>query len=405
MEVHAEDPVEARARALAARDDVGDRRAMLGATALLASVYAVGAVLQSAYVYATLVPGWQGVPVTARLAANFLAIGALLVALGVLRVQRWRSRWAIAGGIVAGAVVLSAVRLACQVAFGVYTDPDRSTVEAEVVAGLVIGSVSSGAGVWAAAARRALRSQARAAERENRLVHDALRALEHEEVRLRRAVAEGLHASLQQRLVLLTGRIDRLADRLEATGTVAPGDVPELREVRAEVETVRAQDVREMSRLLFPDQLEIGVVPAVRAIVRRLPPIIAVRVAASPELRAVDDPADPRLTMAERLLAVRVVEEALTNALKHATPTSVEVDLDMQGGALVVRVRDDGDGFDPATVTSSGLTRLRERVHLVGGTLAVRSATGAGTGVEARLPVEALRARPRGSQAPPRHDA
>ncbi|TQL01662.1 sensor histidine kinase [Cellulomonas sp. SLBN-39] len=388
MDVHAEDPVEARGRA---RDDAGDRRAMLGAAALLASVYAIGAVLQSAYVYANLVPGWQGVPVVSRLLANFVAIGALLVTLGALQVQRWRGPWAITGGIVAGAVVLSAVRLACQVALGVYTEPDRSTVDAEVAAGLVIGSVSAGAGVWAAAARRTLRAQARAAERETRLVQDALRALENEEVRLRRAVAEGLHASLQQRLVLLTGRIDRLADRLEATGTVAAGDVPELRAVRGEVETVRAQDVREMSRLLFPEQLEIGVVPAIRAIVRRLPPIIAVRVGASPALRAADDPADPRLTMAERLLAVRVVEEALTNALKHAAPTRLEVDLDLDGVDLVVRVRDDGGGFDPAAVTPSGTTRLRERVHLVGGTLAVVTAPGDGTTVEARLPVEALR--------------
>lgn len=388
MEPQAEDPVEARLRA---RDDVSDRRAMVGAAALLASVYAVGAVLQAAYVYANLVPAWQGVPVFARLGANFVAIGALLVTLAALQVQRWRGPWAIAGGIAAGAVVLSAVRLAGQVALGVYVDPDRSTVEAEVVAGLIIGSVSAGAGVWAAAARRTLRAQARAAERETRLVQDALRALEHEEVRLRRAVAEGLHASLQQRLVLLTGRIDRLADRLEATGTVGPGDVPELRDVRAEVETVRAQDVREMSRLLFPDQLEIGVVPAIRAIVRRLPPIIAVRVTASPTLRAADDPADPRLTMAERLLAVRVVEEALTNALKHAAPTRLEVDLDLDGADLVVRVRDDGGGFDPAAVTPSGTTRLRERVHLVGGTLAVVTAPGDGTTVEAHLPVEALR--------------
>jgi signal transduction histidine kinase len=86
----------------------------------------------------------------------------------------------------------------------------------------------------------------------------------------------------------------------------------------------------------------------------------------------------------------RIVQEALTNIVRHAAATAVTVDLDLAPDTLVVVVRDDGQGFDPdaRTIRSRrlGLTSMRERAHDLGGEVVVESAPGAGTTVRIEVP-------------------
>jgi signal transduction histidine kinase len=83
----------------------------------------------------------------------------------------------------------------------------------------------------------------------------------------------------------------------------------------------------------------------------------------------------------------RIAQEALTNALKHGRAQHVHLAVAEIEGEVGVRVRDDGDGFDPGAPTEGvGLVGIRERVELLGGRLAIHTAPGAGTTVEARLP-------------------
>ncbi|HVX16885.1 MAG TPA: GAF domain-containing sensor histidine kinase [Acidimicrobiales bacterium] len=86
----------------------------------------------------------------------------------------------------------------------------------------------------------------------------------------------------------------------------------------------------------------------------------------------------------------RIVQEALTNVVRHSSASNVEVQLAPDGPELRVRVVDDGAGFDPdqpgVAARHLGLTSMRERAEAVGGTLSIRSAPGHGTGVEARVP-------------------
>ena len=92
----------------------------------------------------------------------------------------------------------------------------------------------------------------------------------------------------------------------------------------------------------------------------------------------------------ERALAVyRVVQEALTNVAKYAQASEVHVLLRRAGDRALVRVQDDGRGFDPQQVRegSHGLLGMRFRVHSCGGDLVLRSAPGQGTTIEATLPV------------------
>ena len=76
------------------------------------------------------------------------------------------------------------------------------------------------------------------------------------------------------------------------------------------------------------------------------------------------------------------VKEALNNALKHATATEVQVQLELTGQRLLVTVADNGCGFDPATVhRGHGLDQVARRMEEAGGTCAVESQPGGGTRV------------------------
>jgi signal transduction histidine kinase len=82
---------------------------------------------------------------------------------------------------------------------------------------------------------------------------------------------------------------------------------------------------------------------------------------------------------------LRIVQEALHNALRHARPGRVTVRLAQTGGRMLVEVTDDGIGFDPEQPELRsrhlGLTSMEERARELGGHLEIRSAPGAGTTV------------------------
>ncbi|MFT3960159.1 sensor histidine kinase [Propionivibrio sp.] len=87
----------------------------------------------------------------------------------------------------------------------------------------------------------------------------------------------------------------------------------------------------------------------------------------------------------------RIVQETLTNISKYAKARHVEVSLREDGGMARVRVRDDGVGFDPerAVHSSHGLRGMRFRVEAERGLLTIASSPGAGSVIEAALPLEA----------------
>ena len=85
----------------------------------------------------------------------------------------------------------------------------------------------------------------------------------------------------------------------------------------------------------------------------------------------------------------RIVQEAITNALKHAEPSRIGVLVEEAEDQIRLGVRDDGHGFDPSAATEGfGLLGMRERVELLGGELEVESAPGRGTALRVRLPVK-----------------
>jgi signal transduction histidine kinase len=102
----------------------------------------------------------------------------------------------------------------------------------------------------------------------------------------------------------------------------------------------------------------------------------------------VDTADEPDATPAIKEAIYRVGQEALNNIAKHAAATAVVITLAASAGELVLRVRDDGRGFDAAGSFPGhlGLRSMRERAAAVGGVIEISSAPGQGTEVTMRIP-------------------
>ncbi len=96
----------------------------------------------------------------------------------------------------------------------------------------------------------------------------------------------------------------------------------------------------------------------------------------------------PQLPPAMTIASLRLIQEALTNAVKHGKATVVDVVLRHQGKELVGEIRDNGVGFDPAQVQAGiGLQTMQERVSALGGNLTIQSEPQKGTTVKFVLPL------------------
>ncbi|PAA30582.1 histidine kinase [Pseudomonas fragi] len=97
----------------------------------------------------------------------------------------------------------------------------------------------------------------------------------------------------------------------------------------------------------------------------------------------------PPLGASKEVGLFRILQEALTNVMRHAQAHTVELTLSVQGRELCLSISDDGQGFVPAggRPTSFGLVGMRERVLMLGGTLALHSVPGEGTTLTVRVPL------------------
>jgi signal transduction histidine kinase len=89
---------------------------------------------------------------------------------------------------------------------------------------------------------------------------------------------------------------------------------------------------------------------------------------------------------------LRIFQEGLTNAVKHAHARSVDVELTYLPDSFALRIRDDGDGFDPQLLSPSGnghygLIGMRERAERIGGHFNLESKPGAGTELRVDVPL------------------
>ncbi|MCL4819137.1 MAG: PAS domain S-box protein [Vicinamibacteria bacterium] len=189
----------------------------------------------------------------------------------------------------------------------------------------------------------------------------------------RRSISRELHDEFGQ-----------IATALKLTLEALPQRGPEIDDALALVKQLLHQ-VRDLSMKLRPALLDtVGLLPALVWHLERFTRQTGIRV----DLRG--EVAEARLSAEVKIAAYRIVQEALTNVARHSQVRAAALGVDARDGNLVLLVEDGGAGFDAETVASrdsAGLLGMRERALALGGRLEVRSRPGAGTRVQAWLPI------------------
>lgn len=144
------------------------------------------------------------------------------------------------------------------------------------------------------------------------------------------------------------------------------------------------QLVRDVATALRPPILDAGIASAIEWQARRFEARTQI-----PCLVQVPDNL-PRLSDAKAIGLFRILQEALTNVMRHAQAHTVELSLTLEAGELCMSISDDGLGFDTAAArpTSFGLVGMRERVLIMGGSLSLHSESGEGTTLSVRVPLD-----------------
>ncbi len=94
-----------------------------------------------------------------------------------------------------------------------------------------------------------------------------------------------------------------------------------------------------------------------------------------------------QLDKGHKLVLIRVIQEVLNNAIKHASPQNIQVQLLQNGNGKILEIEDDGQGFDTELAsTGSGMTNLKKRMATIGGKFDISSARERGTQIRLSLP-------------------
>ncbi len=205
-----------------------------------------------------------------------------------------------------------------------------------------------------------------------RLRHHAATIEQLATSRERNRLARELHDTLAHSLSALSLQLEALRTLLAHDPATAQKVVDEL----AALARQGLQESRQAIQALRLDRVQtLGLAGALRDELQAF----QVRTGVQVSLRVSGQEAD--LTAEEAQTMYRIAEEALSNVERHAAAQNVTVHLACGTDRVDLVIRDDGVGFDPATVDPEryGLTGMRERAALVGATLAVHSRPGGGT--------------------------
>jgi len=223
------------------------------------------------------------------------------------------------------------------------------------------------------AARAAL-----AVDLSERIARDSLRRVVEAQELERRRLARELHDETGQALTSILLGLKALEERIDDPSSRAA--TAELRELV--VSTL--QDVRRLAVELRPSALDdFGLVAALERLTASFSEQTGIAVDFQTAL------ADERLPEEVETALYRIVQESLTNVVKHARARRVSILLARKNSAVKAVVEDDGQGFDPAEQADDGfgLVGMRERLALLGGRLEIESGRGGGTTVAAEVPV------------------
>lgn len=199
-------------------------------------------------------------------------------------------------------------------------------------------------------------------------------AREEERRRLRRDLHDGLGPQLSSQTLTLSAIKKLLRQNPETAEQLVTDAITHAQEAIA--------DIRRLVYALRPPALDdLGLLAALQEQMTQYQASGIVLTLSAPGVL-------PPLPAAIEIACYRIVQEALTNVVRHAHATHATVGLRLQQEALEVEVKDDGQGLPPGVRSGVGLTSMRERAEELGGTCLVEAVAERGTRVCARLPFE-----------------
>jgi signal transduction histidine kinase len=219
-------------------------------------------------------------------------------------------------------------------------------------------------------------------------VQDAIAALRRLNETLEEEIKRIAHAVHDEAGQLLVAVHLALADVARALPEPHKEQLGQIKELLSQVET----QLRRYSHELRPTVLDdLGWVPAIRFLAEG----VSKRANLSIQVKTT---VSSRLPGPVEIALYRIVQEALTNAAKHAKASQIHIQIGRKNGVLSCSIEDDGMGFDVRTVQSNprrrglGLIGMQERLNGIGGTLSIDSSPGKGTRLLIQVPAEALHA-------------
>jgi len=220
-------------------------------------------------------------------------------------------------------------------------------------------------------------------QRERRRHEEFSRLLIHSQEAERKRIANELHDSLGQNLLVAKNRLFLVRERAASSEEKA-----RLGEV-AETLTAALDEARSISHRLRPFQLErLGLTQAIRSMVDEF--VASTRLPVHAQVEAVNG----LLSGEAEVMVYRILQEALSNILKHAEASEVHVRVGRKDQCLCLRVQDDGRGFDVDQMFGSeegprglGLAGFDERARMLGGRFVCESTPGQGTCLTFEIPL------------------
>jgi signal transduction histidine kinase len=219
--------------------------------------------------------------------------------------------------------------------------------------------------------------------RQLRESRDMLRELsvrrEHAREEERRHVAREIHDDLGQMLGGLRMRISALMLQAPPGSAALTAQLQDL--MNLSDQTIRV--VRNVVSQLRTPVLDAGIVPGLEWLINEFQRNSGLIGRLTLSRDNITQPDDIATTL------FRIAQESLTNVTRHARARQVDIALDLLPTECRMTVRDDGQGFDPASVRHKafGLEGMRERCHILGGQLDITSTPGQGTTIRIRVPL------------------
>jgi signal transduction histidine kinase len=222
----------------------------------------------------------------------------------------------------------------------------------------------------------------------SRQMHEQLRLLSRQLIAAqeeeRKKISRELHDVIAQTLTSINVRLAALKKEAALNTKGLEQSIARTQQLVEQSVNIVHRFARELRPTVLDD---VGLIPALHTFMKSFKEQTGIHVSLS-AFAAVE-----QVNGDKRTVLFRVAQEALTNVARHAKASQAEVKIQKLDGAICMKIRDNGKGFQPGRVlhakrnTRLGLLGMRERLEMVGGSINIKSAPAKGTSIQAQVPL------------------